>query len=139
MRGTLACQIGYKIIPSSPRPVSGHVVARSREQQKIEILVVVYEGLLELEYGRRIDAGVQEAVNQQKLALKIGRIGQIGLLLVVLTDRIPFIALAPRVPEQTLVMIAAGGDPDLEEVRVAQHRARGHVSARRKTDDPHPR
>src|SRR5579863_8633184 len=139
MRGALARKIGYKIIPGSTRPISRNIVVRSREQQKIEILVVVYEGLLELEYRCGVDADVQKAVDQQKLTLEIGRIGQIGLLLVVVVDRIAFVALAPRVPEQALVVIAAGGDPDLEEVGVTQQRACGHVSACRKANNSHPR
>src|SRR3984957_15934136 len=123
MRSAGSCQIADKIIPDSARSVSRNIVVRSREQKKIEILVVVDEGLLELEHRCRMHADVQKTVNQQKLALEIRRIGQIGLLLVVVADGISFVALAPRAPEQALVMIAAGGNPDLEEIGVTEHRA----------------
>jgi hypothetical protein len=71
----LAGEMGYKIIPGSARPVSRNIVVRSREQQKIEILVVVNEGLLELEHRCGVHTDVQKTVDQQKLSLEIGRIG----------------------------------------------------------------
>src|ERR1700679_2833132 len=138
MRGTRFCEIAHKIIPDSARSVSRNIVVRSWEQQKVEILVVVDEGLLELEHRRGVHADVQKTVDQQKLALEIGRIGFICQLLVVVADGIPFVALAPGVPEQALVVIAAGGDSDLEEVEVTEHRSRGHISACRKADDAYP-
>ncbi len=59
--------MGHEVIPRPTRPVPRNIVVRSRKQQQIEILVVVNEGLLELEDRCGVATDVEKSVDQQKL------------------------------------------------------------------------
>src|ERR1035438_7628162 len=86
--------------------------------------------------------GVHRAVRQQQVALQI--LGEILIGLVVVIRAVarfaqqPLIALAPIVLVLAVVVVAGLRDPDLEEVRIAEHGIRRGVTAAGVSPDARP-
>lgn len=72
---------------------------------------------------------VLQAVSQEELSMQTAGVGLDCLREVVLGLEHAVVALAPRVPEEALIVVAATGDRDLEKVSVAQSCQGGRVTA----------
>src|SRR3546814_11005699 len=77
---------------------------------------------------------VEQAVDQQQVALEVVGVVLVGLVVVVaaavLRDhRQALPLLGPVVLVAAVVVVAAFGDADLDQVRIAEHRAGGGVAA----------
>ncbi len=104
------------------------------QHQQVEILVRL-DQLVDDEQrvvGRNV--GVHRAVREEQLAFQILRDELIGLVVVVrgairtaLEQPLPL--FRPVVLVHAVVVIAGLGDPDLEEIREAEHRGRSRVAA----------
>ena len=109
-------------------------MATIRQQQQIEVLVRLDQRVDDEQCVVRRHIGVQRAVREQQLALQVPCHELVRLVVVVgravrVRLQQPLPLLAPVVFVAAIVVIAGFGDTDLEEIGVAEHRARGRVAA----------
>src|SRR6185312_600578 len=147
-----ADQIAHEIVPATAH----HVIRRRsvavmhvRDDYLVEVLVRLDE---RIHYEHRVgrwNVVVHRSVREQQMSLEVLRhtlvrflsvvIGTVGVL-----HQQALITLTPIVFVITLVVIARLGDPDLEEIRIAEHRvgsgeAATRVSVDSRTIDVDPR
>src|SRR5690606_26010709 len=138
----VAQEVLHEVLRPQPEPVVAHVaepVALAGEDEEVEALVRLDQSVDHAERARRMDVVVDVARGQQQAALQVLR--QVRVLRdVVLEPDVALVVhhflhavvrLGPPAVVHVVVVVPRGGDGDLEEVRVDQHRGRGHEAAAR--------
>ena len=128
-------QVRHEVVEPAAHPVARDLVAGRRQDDQVDILVLVDQGLDQLEQACRMDAEVLQAVDQQQVPRQAGRVRPHRQLLVAVGIVGTVVALACPVEEQARIVAPRGGDGDREDVAAAQDAEGGEVAAAREPRD----
>ena len=116
---------------------TAHAVVGVGDDQQLEILAGLDQGIDQPHRRLGRDVGVHLADDQQQLALQPVGVVDVGRLGVLRADRVAHPLLVPGRLVHPVVVAAAGRDGDLVELGMEQHAARRVLAAGRGAVDPH--